>query len=95
MKLNHKNIVRLEIAKLTKKHIYMIMEYCDSTLMTLLKQKNLKEKDVLYLFKDVINGFRYLVNEKNMIHRDIKPENILVENNIIKLADFGFGREML
>ena len=30
--------------------------------------------------------------EKNVIHRDIKPENILINNNSIKLGDFGYSR---
>lgn len=31
---------------------------------------------------------------KNIIHRDIKPCNILLNNNIIKLADFGFCKTL-
>jgi serine/threonine protein kinase len=31
------------------------------------------------------------LEEQNVIHRDIKPENILMSNNIIKLADFGWS----
>ena len=26
------------------------------------------------------------------MHRDIKPENILLNNDVVKLADFGFAR---
>lgn len=27
----------------------------------------------------------------HITHRDIKPENILMKNNILKIADFGFA----
>ena len=26
----------------------------------------------------------------NILHRDLKPSNILIHNDLIKLADFGF-----
>ena len=29
------------------------------------------------------------MHSQNVIHRDIKPENILLDNDNIKLADFG------
>lgn len=49
--------------------------------------------DVLYYFRDIIDAFRYL-RANNMVHRDVKPENILVHDGILKLADFGFAREV-
>ena len=34
-----------------------------------------------------------LVNN-NLVHRDLKPENILIHDNVFKIADFGFGKEL-
>lgn len=31
---------------------------------------------------------------ENIVHRDIKPENIMIHNNQIKIADFGFARNL-
>jgi len=35
-----------------------------------------------------------LYNE-NILHRDLKPTNILFHNGVVKLADFGFCKELL
>jgi serine/threonine-protein kinase ULK/ATG1 len=48
----------------------------------------------VYYFREIIEAFRYL-REKDFIHRDIKPENILINNGVLKLADFGFAKEVL
>lgn len=32
--------------------------------------------------------------KSNIMHRDIKPSNILLNNGVIKLADFGFCKPM-
>ncbi len=45
-------------------------------------------EDILGIFRDLIDGFRYLQNNK-ILHRDIKSENILRHGNIWKIADFG------
>ena len=31
------------------------------------------------------------LNEKGFVHRDLKPENIFIDNNIFKVADYGFA----
>ena len=31
------------------------------------------------------------MKQNNILHRDIKPTNILLNNNQIKIADFGFS----
>jgi serine/threonine protein kinase len=44
-------------------------------------------------FAELIKAFKMLV-KNNIMHRDIKPSNILLNNGIIKLADFGFCKPM-
>lgn len=31
------------------------------------------------------------MHKQGVIHRDIKPENIVLSNNVVKLADFGWS----
>ena len=37
---------------------------------------------------DIVQGLHFL-HSKGFIHRDIKPSNLLVDRNVVKLADFG------
>lgn len=43
--------------------------------------------------KQLIRAFRIL-REKNILHRDLKTSNILINDGIIKLADFGFCKTL-
>lgn len=41
----------------------------------------------------ILKGFYNLILT-NVIHRDIKPANILIKNDMLKIADFGFSRKI-
>lgn len=40
--------------------------------------------------KNIIIGYKYIW-KANIVHRDLKPSNILLQDNQIKIADFGFS----
>ncbi|KAJ5075138.1 ovarian-specific serine/threonine-protein kinase lok-related [Anaeramoeba ignava] len=86
--------------------IYVVMEYCDlgdlNEYLESKKDKNekLSIEEVKEIFGQIVFGLKFLY-EKGIVHRDLKPENILLQSNddskfgyIIKLADFGFAREI-
>ena len=82
--LKHRNIIKFEELKKTKKHFYIIMEYCNGgTLSQALKKykekygKSFNEEIVQYFMRQIINAFKY-IHGKKVIHRDIKLDNILL-----------------
>ena len=82
--LNHPNIVKFVDFKKTKKHYYIMMEFCNGgELAKALEKYQLKygkafnEDLVQYIMRQIIDAFKYIHNKK-MMHRDIKLENILL-----------------
>ena len=82
--LNHPNIIKFVQVKKTKKHYYIVMEFCNGgELEKALEKYQLKygkpfsEEIVQHLMRQIISAFKYM-HENNIMHRDIKLENILV-----------------
>ena len=86
-KLKHPNIIKLYDIKKTKKHFYLVTEYCNGgELKNALENYQLKygkafpEDLVQYFMRQIISAFKYIHNQ-GMMHRDIKQENILLSYN--------------
>ena len=82
--LNHPNIVKFADIKKSKKHFYIIMEYCNGGELSKILQRYQEKYDkpfsqeiVQYLMRQIIDAFKYM-HEKDIMHRDIKLENILL-----------------
>ena len=82
--LNHPNIVKFQEVKKTKKHFYIIMEYCNggelSKALEKYQQKFGKafpETIVQHIMRQIISAFRY-IHERKIIHRDVKLDNVLL-----------------
>ena len=92
--IDHPNVVRMYAATRTSRNLYMFLEYCrDGDIKELLKTKrgHLSESEALLYFRQIIEGFKVLYQNK-IIHRDIKPANILIHEGVAKITDFGFAR---
>jgi serine/threonine protein kinase len=82
--LKHPNIVKFEDVKKTKKHYYIVMDYCNGgELSEALEKYQIKfgkpfpEKLVQYLMRQIISAFQ-CIHGQGFMHRDIKLENILL-----------------
>ena len=82
--LDHPNIVKFVDLKKTKKHYYIIMEYCNGGELSKNLEKYMMkngtafpEELVQHFMRQIIDAFKY-IHGKKIIHRDVKLENILL-----------------
>ena len=78
----------------TDQYFLIIMEYISGGNLQnfVKKRRKLSEKTSRILFRQLIQGIKY-IHSKGISHRDIKLENILLDlNNIVKICDFGVGK---
>jgi len=83
-KLNHPNIVKYESIKKTKKHFYLVMEFCNGGELSKALEnyqekygKPFSQEIVQHLMRQIIDAFKY-IHEQKVVHRDIKLDNILI-----------------
>jgi serine/threonine protein kinase len=53
--------------------------------------KKIPEEEAIGYLKQILNGMKGL-HEVIVIHRDIKLANILIDDNVLKIADLGFAK---
>ncbi|AAV50505.1 putative serine/threonine-protein kinase [Acanthamoeba castellanii mimivirus] len=92
---NHSNLIEIYDILVDYGHdkctYYVIMELCDGCLFDILfcDKVFLDESQRLDYLIQIIDGLEYMWS-KGFVHNDLSLTNILVKNNKIKIADFGF-----
>ena len=71
-------------------NIYLVLEYCESSLTTLLRTRPLDEPAALEIVYQVGLGLAHM-HQLGLTHRDVKLDNILLKGKTLKIADFGFA----
>ena len=98
----HPSVVGMYKAfKVNDASVALVLEFCDqgdlSSYVDQQEGKKLSEEMAKKLMQDLALGLSFL-RSKNIIHRDLKPQNLLLKNCsrglALKLADFGFAKEL-
>ncbi len=69
------------------------MEKAESTLQKFVENNNLDETSKITCIRQVLHTMKS-VHERDIIHRDISPTNIFILNGMLKIADFGLGKDL-
>lgn len=88
--LKHPNIVTLNELMLSNEELNLIFEYVGINLYEYLTKqtKELPEVKIRNIIFQILQGLTWM-NKQNFFHRDMKPENILINEEVVKIADFG------
>jgi serine/threonine-protein kinase SRK2 len=93
---NHSNIINFKSVSYTDEYICIVMEYAENgdLLSYIKKHKYLNECMSKYFLKQLIKAVEYC-HKNDIAHCDIKLDNLLLDKNyILKLADFGYSRNI-
>jgi serine/threonine-protein kinase ULK2 len=82
--------------KKSRNNLYIFLEYChEGTLAELIEAKGrMSEAEGMAIFAQIVKGMQVLAVNK-VIHRDLKPTNILLNDGVVKIADFGLAKKFM
>lgn len=97
-KLKHPNIIKLIEVIRSNDELFCVFEFCQQTLyQSYLSYKEkgipLPEPLIKSLIYQTAQGLSF-THKHGFFHRDLKPENLLLNEDVIKIADFGLAREI-
>ncbi|KAJ3383430.1 hypothetical protein HDU92_004224 [Lobulomyces angularis] len=98
IKIRHKNISSVFGAQIDFIHeltsIIIVEDFRECSLRDILRRSGSihlpKSREYM---KSLVDGLSFL-HSNNIIHKDVSTQNVVFENDTIKLANIGFGREL-
>ncbi|CAL5086776.1 unnamed protein product [Urochloa decumbens] len=93
-KVRHKNVVQFIGACTRPPILCIVTEFMHGgSIFDFLynRRGNFQLPDVIRIASDVSKGMNYL-HQINIVHRDLKTANLLMDDQVVKVADFGVAR---
>lgn len=72
---------------------YYTMEKAEQTLEEYIENSYLDDEIKIKCIRQILNLFAE-IHKRNIVHRDISPNNIFILNGILKVSDFGLGKDL-
>lgn len=69
------------------------MEEAELTLEDYIKSNELNDETKIKVIRQILYAMS-VIHSKDIIHRDISPNNIFIISGILKIADFGLGKDL-
>mmetsp|Transcript_15067 Transcript_15067/g.27759 ORF Transcript_15067/g.27759 Transcript_15067/m.27759 type:complete len:343 (+) Transcript_15067:43-1071(+) len=97
--LDHPNIIQLHGMFQDDKHYFVVTELLQGGELfdRIVEKEFYSEKMAAKVVKTIAEALKFC-NEAGVVHRDLKPENVLLndknDDTSLKLADFGFAKEV-
>ena len=89
--ISHPNIVKMIDYEKLSDVVYILLEYCDHSLLEFIKTAihPIKANQIRHIAREILSGLSEL-HSRDILHRDIKPSNILLtKGSKVKICDFG------
>lgn len=93
-KLDHPNIIKIYEYFISSRNIYIVMELLNGGELfdKITSSEKFSEIEAANTMKEILSAVKFC-HDKKIVHRDLKPENILLEDQTIKIIDFGTSRK--
>jgi eukaryotic-like serine/threonine-protein kinase len=95
LNLRHPNLVQLyDVRQVDENQAYIVMEYiAGNTLRDVIEanQSGITAAKAVDLFAQIASGVAYL-HSQGIVHRDLKPANIFLEDDFVKIGDYGLSK---
>jgi serine/threonine protein kinase len=90
--LNHPNLIKYLTFFEEVNNIFIVSKLFGKNLSIYCEEKKyaLETVEIIFIFKQICQGLLH-IHDKGIIHRDIKPSNILINNDKIKITDYGLS----
>ena len=83
----------IEVYNFDEENCSYTMEYAETTLYDYVKNNDLSESIRLNCIRQILHIMTE-IHKRNIIHRDISANNIFINSGMVKIADFGLGKDL-